>query len=400
MPRWNTFDAFLAEAEQNMSNGERQSLVDELLAERSRWPWVEGRRATFAFSRIGVKRVAVNLDTIPADPPFAPMTNLPGTTFWYVTREFESDDLLDYLLAVDDPMTPLATDPDVMSRVQQYWRVDPLNPLQVTTAQASVSVLRMGAARPFPDWAAMTNVPRGKVYEHTLDSTQLGFSGRRLWVYTPPGYGETSQHYPLLIMHDGQWAIGPLQLPFIADALIKHNRMQPAVVAMTQSGAQPDRLREYINNDRHYAFLLTELLPFVQATYRIDENQIGVGGVALGAVAAAHAALQNPAVFTRLMLISPPLGKGAEQEALQKILERFDAAEALPGRVFQSVGRYEIRARFIRPAHQLRDLLNSRRGVDYKFVEIGSGHGLVGFRSILPEALAYLLPGPAMPADA
>ena len=60
--------------------------------------------------------------------------------------------------------------------------------------------------------------------------------------------------YPLLIMQDGQWAVGPLQLPYIADALIKHRRMQPAVIAMMQSGNQDERNREYISNDKYYTF--------------------------------------------------------------------------------------------------------------------------------------------------
>ena len=69
------------------------------------------------------------------------------------------------------------------------------------------------------------------------------------------------------------------------------------------------------------------------------------------------------------------------------------AAETLPKRIFQSVGRYEARGRFIRPAQAVRDILQGRSGVAYRFVETGSGHGLVGFRGILPEALAWVFPG-------
>jgi enterochelin esterase-like enzyme len=399
MPRWNSFESFLSEAQQQMSNGQRQSLVDELLSERSEWPWVEGRRATFIFSRLGVKSAAVNLDTIPEDPPFARMTNLDGTTLWYATLEFEIDDLLDYLLAVDDPMTPLASEPDVLGRVSRFWRTDPLNPHRMDTSQMNVSVLRMGAARPFPDWSKLARVARGKVYEHNLDSTQLGVSGRRLWVYTPPNYTASGMVYPLLIMHDGQWCVGPLQLPFIADALIKHGRLQPVVIAMIQSGSQDERTREYVSSDRHYAFLLTELLPFMQTHYRVDSTALGVGGVALGAVAAAHAALRNPAVFTNLVMISPPLGKGAQQAQLMQFKSRFDNAEVLPRRIFQSVGRYELRTRFIKPAQELAEVLYEKTATAYRFVEIGSGHGLVGFRSILPEALAHILPGDQMAGE-
>lgn len=395
MPHWDSFDAFLAQATQT-SLDERQKLVDELLATRPVWPWAEHDAATFILNRPGVSRAALNLDTIKADPPFAPMRNLEGTTLWYVRREFAPDDLLDYMLAIDDPMTPLAKETDIVGRVSRHWQVDPLNPIRMQTAQLNVSVLRMPEARPCPDWQAMSAVARGHIVEHVLDSRQLGFTGRRVWVYTPPGYAQAvNVEYPLLVLHDGQWCNGPLQAPFIADALIKHNRMEPVVIAMLQSGTEDERRREFISNDRHYLFLLMELLPLIQTHYRIDALRLGVGGMAVGAAAAAHAALSNPTAFTRLIMISPPLGKGPNEAQLRALSERFAQADVLPQRIFQSVGRYEAPARFLKPGHELRQTFENRRGLEYRFVETGSGHGLVGFKGILPEALAWAFPGPS-----
>lgn len=394
MPRWPTFELFLADASSAPSDAERQALADELMAERSEWPWVEHGQATFIYSG-DAESVALNLDTIQADPPFVPLERLEGTNLWHLTRSFAQDDLLDYMLVLDDPMTPLATEPDIVARVAAHWRPDPLNPLHMDTASMQVSVLRMSAARPFPDWSTMRHVPRGRVFEHVIDSQEVGFRERKLWVYTPPDYDGSGMAYPLLIMEDGQWAVGPLQVPYIADALVKHQRMQPAVIAMIQSGSQEDRTREYIANDRHYAFLLSELLPFLQTRYRVDSAQIAVAGVAIGAAAAAHAALTNPAVFSSLMMISPPLGKGPGQEQLRAYTVRFASAELLPGRIFQSVGRYEARGRFVKPAQTLSAILASRADLAYRYVETGSGHGLVGFASIMPEALAWTLPGAA-----
>ena len=392
MPRWSSFSAFLDDI---AHSDDQQALVDQLLQERTDWPWVEASQATFVYSHAGTESVALNLDTIPKDPPFAPMTRIEGTDFWYVSHAFEPDDLLDYMLAVDDPMTPLAQESNILARVTNHWQPDPLNPTRMDTAQMNVSVLRMGEARPFPDWSAFRAVPRGRTYEHAFDSDSMNTRGRKLWVYTPPNYDGSGMAYPLLIVLDGQWATGPLQLPYIADTLIKHRRMQPAVIAMMQSGSQDERNREYISNDKHYNFLLSELMPFVQTHYRIDSNRVGIGGVAVGAIAAAHAALKNPAVFSRLMLISPPLGRGEYQDQLREYNKRFAGAETLPKRVFQSVGRYEAKARFHKPAHALKMILEGYTSVDYQFVETGSGHGLVGFRSVLPEALSWTFPGDA-----
>lgn len=402
--QWQTFNEFLADALSAPAE-QRQGLVDQLLAARRTFPWVSGEGATFIYHHTDaepVNDVAVNLDTLPGDPPFAPMQPLEGTNLWYTTQYFAPDDLLDYLLAVNDPMTPLANEPDVLGRVLRHWRPDPLNPLALQTGSTRVSVLRMGNARPLPDWSAF-RVPHGQVDEiefgiDTLESAYFDFSGRRLSVYTPPEYNRALL-YPLLIMFDGQWATGPLQVPAIADSLIKYGRMQPAVIAMIGSAAGAERDREYIANDDQYRFLVEDLLPYLQTGYSLDSTRIAVGGVDLGALAAAGAALRNPGVFSRLFMISPPLGRGANAAQLAGYLSRFADVGTLPRRVFQAVGRYEAKARFVRPAHQLRETLANRarnNETRYHYVEMGSGHGLVGFKSVLPEALAWVLPGSAM----
>ncbi|MBZ0301523.1 MAG: DUF3327 domain-containing protein [Anaerolineae bacterium] len=395
MPDWDSFEAFLAEVEQEDNAKQRQDLINVLLRQQTTWPWVDGRRATFIYSRMGVSSAALNLDTIKEDPPFVPMTQIEGTSLWHVTREFEPDDLLDYLLAIDDPMTPLAQEKNLVERVTKHWMTDPLNALQLKTAQINVSVLRMPKARPFPDWAAMPAVPQGAMTDHFIDSAHLGFENRRVWIYTPPGY-DSSREYPVLLLMDALWCTGPLQVPAIADALIKHRRMAPAIIAMIQSPVQEDRPRELMSNDRHVLFLLTELLPFVRNHYRVNLQDVGVGGVDVGAVAAAHAALSSPAAFSRLLMISPPLqggGRDAGEASLWNYRLRFEEAAHLPRRIFQAVGRYEHPNRFLKPARQLADVLRHRDEAAFNYVEYGSGHGLVGFKSILPEALAWVLPG-------
>ena len=281
---------------------ERQRLADELIAQRSEWPWVEGDRAAFVYQGADVTSVALNLDIIEADPPFVPLVNLEHTNLWYIQREFSRDDLLDYLLAVNDPMTPLREEADLLGRIQTHWRVDSRNPVRMN-AQIDTSILRMPQARPVPDWQSFNAVPHGRVVEHEFNSVQMNFQGRKLWVYMPPDYERTPNHeYPLLILFDGQWMVGALQVAAMVDALIKHNRIEPLVIAMLQSApGQADRNAEYISNDKHYASVLTELLPLLQTQYRVNPVELGVGGADMGAIAAAHMALKNS-------LMSIPVG--------------------------------------------------------------------------------------------
>jgi enterochelin esterase-like enzyme len=394
--RWNSFIQFLAESQQ-LQLEERQTIVDELLATHDEWPWVERDRATFVYDSRTAESVAINLDIINTDPPFENLVQLEGTTLWYLQRYFDKDALLDYMYAVNDPGTPLAQEVDLVGRINKYWEIDPRNKQMIDTTQIDVSVLRMGKARPFPNWRGMWNIPRGHIYEHEFSSVQMDFSNRKLWVYTPPGYtADDGKMYPLLIMMDGQWAVDAFEVPYIADALIKHNRMEPVIIAMLESGSQADRINEYVSNDKHYSAILTELLPTLQTEYLIDSTNLGIAGVGEGAVAAAHAALKNSAVFAHLIMLSPPLGRGPAAQKLQEYAERFRDAKLLPRHIFQSVGRYEQKLRFYRPAMALRGILERRLdtdpNLDYKFVELGSGHSLAAFKSILPEALAFTFP--------
>jgi enterochelin esterase-like enzyme len=400
MPRWDSFSQFLREAEQLSNDISRQQLVTELLRERPRWPWIEGSQVSFIHLNDQAKTVAVNLDIIDRDPPFEMMKRLTGTNLWYAQRRFQLDDLLDYMIVVDDPNTPLRGDSNINQRIAR-WKADELNTARVMNNNVRVSVLAMPQARPFPNWEAMNNIPRGVVREHDFTSVQMGFAERRIWVYTPPNYeNEPNREYPLLILLDGQWMVGPVQVPAIADALIKHGRMQPIIIAMQESGGVGARMTDYVSNDKHYASLLTELVPLMQNEYRIDSTNLGIGGTGVGAIGAAHAALKNAAVFSHLIMLSAPLGKGQMQEKLLEYAHRFENARVLPAHIFQSVGRYEQATRFYKPNVALASILQRRqeqRGdITHKFVEIGSGHGLAAFRSILPEALSHIFPGEAL----
>ena len=395
--RWNSFIQFLCEIYQ-LPADERQRTVDELLTTRSEWPWVERDRATFVYDSFTASSVAVNIDIVNQDPPFEKMTLLDETSLWYLQRYFDRDALVDYMFAVDDPGTPLSQEVDLMDRIGRFWEADPLNAVTIQSTQLSTSVLQMPKARPFPNWGEMSAVQRGSVYRHRFSSTQLGFSDRNLWVYTPPGYrADEGREYPLLILMDGQWAVAAMETPYIADALIKHGRMQPIIIAMLASGSQSERVNEYVGNDRHYAMLASELLPFLQAEHEIDAVNLGLGGVGEGAVAAAHAALKNPAIFGRLIMISPPLGREPAVRMLRQYAERFRDAPLLPRRIFHSVGRYEHNLRLYQPALALRGILERRMARDpdlaYRFAELGSGHSLAAFKSVMPEALAHAFPG-------
>jgi enterochelin esterase-like enzyme len=162
---------------------------------------------------------------------------------------------------------------------------------------------------------------------------------------------------------------------------------------MLGSGTQEQRLSEFIDSERFVLFALSELLPYISSKYSIDSLSLGIGGVGLGAIAAAHVALNSFNAFSRLILLSPPLqGQNRSESGLQNYRRRFETASQLPARIFQSVGRYEQFSRFVKPGRRLAESIRKHGDADLRFVETGSGHSLAAFKAIFPEALAWTFP--------
>jgi predicted alpha/beta superfamily hydrolase len=79
-------------------------------------------------------------------------------------------------------------------------------------------------------------------------------SKRYIYVYLPPGYDDSSEHYPVLYMHDGQNCFetyvqdsfaGSWQADLIADKLILEHTLKPFIIVGVSHGSE-ERLAEYL----------------------------------------------------------------------------------------------------------------------------------------------------------
>jgi predicted alpha/beta superfamily hydrolase len=79
-------------------------------------------------------------------------------------------------------------------------------------------------------------------------------SKRFLYVYLPPGYDESNEHYPVLYMHDGQNCFesylqdsfaGSWHADTVADTLISQKLLRPFIIVGVSNG-QTERLAEYL----------------------------------------------------------------------------------------------------------------------------------------------------------
>ena len=148
-------------------------------------------------------------------------------------------------------------------------------------------------------------------------------TARTLRVLLPPGYDapeNRDRRYPVLYLNDGQNLFDAATSTFTGrewrvDETVREltaaGRIPPIVVVGIDHAGRRERFHEYFpwvdafldppdpdpHGARYPAFLVDEVIPFVEARYRVDRDpeQRGVGGSSAGGLAAINAVISRPA---------------------------------------------------------------------------------------------------------
>ena len=170
---------------------------------------------------------------------------------------------------------------------------------------------------------------RHKVRSRVFDNV------RTLRVLVPDGYGAAEnrkRRYPVLYLNDGQNLFDPTtsvlnpmewRVDETVRALVTLGRIPSLIVVGIDSAGRRGRFREYFpyvdeylrppepdpQGKRYPAFLVDEVIPFVETRYRVqrDPASRGLGGSSAGALAAIYAVVTRPGVFGRLLIESPSI---------------------------------------------------------------------------------------------
>ena len=239
---------------------------------------------------------------------------------------------------------------------------------------------------------------------------------RKLRIWLPPGYEEVgnTRRYPVFYLQDGQnlfdrtIAFGGVewQVDETADRLIRENKIPPLILVGIDN-MQEARIREYLPyrsfnppvlrpQGKHYPeFMLREVMPFVEQSYRIAKGaeNTGIGGSSLGAIVSMYSAMALRGTFGRLLLESPSLFISNRQ-----LLRDSRAFQDWPHRIFlamgtRETGREDKDAIFVEDVRELEAILK-RRGLapERLLVNIqeGAPHSEGAWASRFPEALSFL----------
>ena len=240
---------------------------------------------------------------------------------------------------------------------------------------------------------------------------------RFLRVWLPPGYDDAenaNRRYPVLYLNDGQnlfesstaftgveWGVDET-----ADRLIREGVVPPMMIVGIDNTGK-DRVREYMPHPtmhpmmlrvkgRYYPdFLMKEVMPFVQRTYRAatGAENTGLGGSSLGGLIALYTAIARPGVIGRLLIESPSLWASNRLAIRESRTVRI-----WPEKIFLAAGTSETgsaeRSRTV--VDDVRELgAIIRRAVLSEsrlrmVIKDGAGHNESAWGERFPEALQFL----------
>ena len=187
---------------------------------------------------------------------------------------------------------------------------------------------RLDVPGPSARFYDMRPVAHGAVEQRWYDSKTVQ-GVRRVFIYTPPNYSRSSERYPVLYLFHGAggdesgWTDNG-RANLILDNLIADGKLKPIVVVMPYGYAYPPtspladgpdamkRQRDGFSRD-----LIEDLIPFVQANYRVhsDREHRAIAGLSLGGGQALGIGLSHTDLFSRVAGFSPALGAVTSPQA-------------------------------------------------------------------------------------
>ncbi|HEV7667410.1 MAG TPA: alpha/beta hydrolase-fold protein [Thermoanaerobaculia bacterium] len=237
---------------------------------------------------------------------------------------------------------------------------------------------------------------------------------REVQVYLPPSYDQAPRRrYPVLYLHDGQSVFDGAdqgmewQVDETAEALISKGRIEPVIIVavhntearMDEYGPTPvdwkddDGTVRRIGGkaDRYGRFLIEELKPFIDRTYRTKSGpgDTAIGGASLGGLVSLWLALDHPKTFGAALAVSP--AAPWDNELLARKISALPKKPRL--RVYADVGSKEGDD-FVAAILRLRDTLQKKgwkMGADLAFIEQEGGqHEELSWASRVEGMLLFL----------
>lgn len=273
---------------------------------------------------------------------------------------------------------------------------DPINPKVKLRARTSGSIVDVPSGGATPAIDEMRDVPHGLVEINWHKAATLGGETRSYLVYTPPGYAaDPARRYPVLYLLHGnndrpQGWLDVGNLNAILDNLIAEKRIVPMIVVMPFGHALPygQPAQGGRNNNTAYGeYLLKDVLPHVEANYRIvpERTHRAISGFSMGGGQSIQYFFRHLDLFASLAAMAPAPYRtlATDHEAL---LNDAAGTNAKIDLLWLGCGRQDsLHAN----AQQLAETLASKQ-IRHQWVSVEGVHNYAYIRRALVEFLPQL----------
>jgi enterochelin esterase family protein len=199
---------------------------------------------------------------------------------------------------------------------------DPVNPHMKLRVRTSASLVEV-PGDPVPVWQ-VRDVAHGSV-DWNFQHSGVYNDTHEFFVYLPPGYHTGKTRYPVLyLVHGaGDTAVGWTMAGganLILDSLIAEKKAVPMIVVMPFNGSNapvtPGAGGRGGGNTQFEDYMLKELIPFVDANYRVapGRQNRAMAGLSAGGAATYNIAFKHTELFSSLGLFSAAGGGGTDFE--------------------------------------------------------------------------------------
>ena len=308
--------------------------------------------------------------------------------------------------------TPEPLDPELYSyslMVDNLSMKDPANVYLIRDVASLTNIFIIkGETGSAGDLYSVNDVPHGTVARRWYDSPTLK-EARRITVYTPPGYENNKQTYPVLYLLHGSggdeeaWiALG--RTAQILDNLIATGKAKPMIVVMpnghTQNAAAPgESSREYtpaMGGGARQAVASMEdsfgdILKFVEKNYRVKKNKANraIAGLSMGGMHSAAISAQYPNTFDYIGIFSAPpiatmMSRNNEEAAkyAEAFMKKLEAQQKNGFRLYWiACGNTDFLYQGVVQSMKKMDEI----GFKYTYRESGEGHIWKNWRIYLSE---------------
>ena len=294
--------------------------------------------------------------------------------------------------------------------------IDPRNPAVSESNNNAWSLVYV----PGSDMFDSRDVPHGAIAEVTYKSSTLG-RDRRMHVYTPPGYQNGRDRYPVFYLlhgagdNDDSWStVG--RAGFILDNLIAAQKARPMIVVMP--AGHTSRVQQNVvgrsATDEFVGDFVTDVMPYVEKNYRVltDRQNTAIAGLSMGGMQTLEVAIPRLERFAYVGVYSsgligafPNTGRGAgdapstapagpiEWETTHAT--KLDHANMKKGLrlLWFGTGKED----FLLSTTTATVDLFKRHGFSPVFVESAGGHTWINWRNYLSEFAPQLFQGGKRP---